>query len=250
MIQILLIEDSATDAQHIKELLNEFRETLPHDLHFFSSLGQGFAHLKQHQPDLLLLDLEFTYHNITALPYLDSLPDSVPVLIVSHLSHYQLSLAHRANIKGFIPKSKLDTDLLPALHKLLDSSPHLHPVAHTVKFPPLNPKNDFGIEFNINHIRYIDFFSRHTYHVYLTDGTVSIVRSVSLKSLVASLQKQEIDNICQISRNQLINRHYISSIKKIDHSRISVKLVNLDTEFIVGKQFETSFHSLLTEKEK
>lgn len=250
MIQILLIEDSAADAQHIKRLLNELRETLPHDLHFFSSLGQGFTYLKQHQPDLLLLDLEFTYHNITALPYIDSLPDSVPVLIVSHLSHYQLSLSHRANIKGFISKSKLDTDLLPALHKVLGASPHLRPVAHTVKFPPLNLENDFGTEFNLNHIRYIDFFSRHTYHVYLTDGTMRIIRSVPLKSFVALLQEQKIDNICQISRNQLINKHYISSIKKIDHSRISVKLVNLDTEFIVGKQFETSFHSLLMEKEK
>ena len=139
---------------------------------------------------------------------------------------------------------------MPALHKVLGASPQLRPMAHTVKFPPLNLENDFGTEFNLNHIRYIDFFNRHTYYVYLTDGTMRIIRSVPLKSFVALLHEQKIDNICQISRNQLINKHYISSIKKIDHSRISVKLVNLDTEFIVGKQFETSFHSLLMEKEK
>lgn len=86
------------------------------------------------------------------------------------------------------------------------------------------------------------------YHVYLTDGRKNEIKSVPLKEFMLLLQEQGIENLCQISRNQLINLHYISSIVKIDHSRIAVRLVNLPTEFIVGKQYEGGLLTLLAAK--
>ncbi len=248
MFQIVLIDDSAKDSQQIAQLLSSHPAHLPHELHTFSSLAAGFKHVNHASTDLLLLDLEFTYHNITALPYIELLPKSVPVIIVSHLSHFQLSLAHKENIRAFVHKSNLQTDLLPAIHRVLDTASTPRPVAHTVKFPPLNPAKDFGIEININRIRYIEFFTRNTYHVHLTDGSKSEIKSLPLKEFIQLLQEQGIQNLCQISRNQLINLHYISSIDKIDHSRIAVRLVNLPIEFIVGKQYEEGLLTLLTAK--
>lgn len=248
MFQIVLIDDSAKDTQQIAQLLSSHPAHFSHELHSFSSLAAGFKHLNHASTDLLLLDLEFTYQNITDLPYLDHIPKSIPVIIVSHLSHFQLSLAHRENIRGFVHKSKLQADLLPTILRVLDTVSTPRPIAHTVKFPPLNPAKDFGIEININRIRYIEFFTRNTYHVYLTDGRKNEIKSVPLKEFMLLLQEQGIENLCQISRNQLINLHYISSIVKIDHSRIAVRLVNLPTEFIVGKQYEGGLLTLLAAK--
>lgn len=249
MIQIVLIEDSAQDSLAISRLLDSCRAAFPHELHSFSSLAEGFSHLKQHRPDLLLLDLEFTYHNITAIPYLDLLPQSLPVIVVSHLSHFQLPLAHKANIRGFVHKSKLDSELFPAIQKVCGSADVVRPVAHHVKFPPMNPLKDLGVEINVNHIRYIDFFTRNTYHVHLTKGDMAVIKSVPLKEFTQALLDQGIDQLCRISRNQIINTHYISSIEKIDHSRFSLKLVNLPAPFIIGKQYEDSIRHLLKDTE-
>lgn len=238
MKHIVLIDDYQPDADEIQSILAKFPDDILYDFHHFLNLKKGIQYIRSHPVDLLLLDLEFTQQNVTAASFVDRIPVSIPILIVSNLSHYQKPLSLKTNVKGFINKSHLSSDLLPFVQKnlgLLDTSTDIKK-KFVFPSPNINHVSEAVI---LSKIRYIEFSNKNTYTIHLTNGRTKNIVSLPFFKICALLDKQKIDYLLPITKNQIINLNYISSISKSKNGRYKIQLVNLPkTEFHVGKAHE------------
>lgn len=246
MNKIVLIEDSNTDAFEIISILRNSDTFSSFKIKHFSTLRSGLNHLKANPVDLLLLDLEFTDENITATSLIDEIPRLIPILIISNLSHYQKPLSYKINVKGFISKSHLSHDLLPYIEKTLGTLQAPSAVPTKFLFPSPNSKY-ISESIVLNEIRYIEFSNRQIYTIYLIDGSIKIVHSLPYRDICSQLTHQNIECLCPITKNQIINMNYISSITKSENGRYQIKLVNLpDKIFNVGVKHQTNFKSFFS----
>lgn len=241
MMQFVLLEDSYQDAQIIQGFLEQLKQLLPHKLFHFDDLNNGLKHIKSQPVDLLLLDLEFTVENMTAASVIDEIPNTIPILIVSHLTHYQKPLSLKMNVKGFINKENLSTSLVPSIKRIYGLNTTNLKRPKELVFPAI--KNTHIPEaFPVRDIRYIDFQNRKEYTIYLVDGTSKTIYSVPFSALCQLIIKQKIDSLCPVNKNQIINIDYIKSVQKMDNSRLEVELVNLPRlKFHVGPKHQKPF---------
>jgi len=241
MMHFVLLEDSSEDAKYIIDILDKQQSILPHKLIHFADLRTGLQHIQNHPVNLLLLDLEFTVENMTASYIIDDIPDNIPILIVSHLTHYQKPLTLKLNVKGFISKNNLSTSLISSIKKIFGlESTSLHSTKQLV-FPASN-NIDISEAIDIRDIRYIDFCRRKVYTVHLIDGSCKTIYSVSFNELCTRISKQHISSLCPVNKNQIINIDYIKEVEKLDNSRIKVTLINLPhIEFHIGPKHQKPF---------
>lgn len=245
MMHFVLLEDSSEDAKNIIDILDKQQSFLPHKLKHFSDLRTGLQYIQNHPVDLLLLDLEFTVENMTASYIIDDIPDTIPILIVSHLNHYQKPLSLKINVKGFISKNNLSASLISSIKKIFGlESTALHSVKQFV-FPASN-NTDVSEAIDIRDIRYIEFRNRKIYTIYLIDGTTKIIHSVAFNEICTQLEKQNITTLCPVNKNQIINIDYIKEVEKLDNSRIKITLINLpQIEFRIGPKHQKPFEIFL-----
>ena len=243
MKHIVLIDDSNKDASEIKSILAKLRQDIPYEFRHFLNLQKGLQHIHSHPVDLLLLDLEFTKMNVTAAFFIDNIPPSIPVLIVSNLSHYQKPLSIKTNVKGFINKSHLSVDLLTFVQKNLGFPEKSTDIQKKFVFPSPNI-NHISEAVSLSEIRYIEFSNKHTYTIHLTNGTTKNIISLPFFRICSLLDEQNINYLLPITKNQIINLNYISSISKSPNGRYEIKLVNLpNIIFHVGKIHEEKLQS-------
>ncbi|MCZ7594609.1 MAG: GGDEF domain-containing response regulator [Hyphomicrobium sp.] len=107
--KILLIEDSASDAQLIRLLLrSEFAVTTA------SRLSRGLTHLRREQFDLVLIDLSLPDADaIDAIGQVQRTLASVPIVALSSVDDEQLALrALREGAQDWLVKAQMDRSLL------------------------------------------------------------------------------------------------------------------------------------------
>ena len=240
MKTILIIDDFKTDALKIQESLSNIQNDVKFKLKYTAKLQEGIRYLQTNMVDLILLDLEFTKENVTAASVLGKFPNELPIIIVSNLVHFQKPLNLKANVKGFIPKSELH--LLPAcvLEILIPS----HSSEHNIKTLIFPPRNQYQLAegIRIEDIRFIDFYDRNVYQIHLTNGSSKEIVSLPFKHICKLIESQNITCLQQISRNEIINTNYISSISKLTNGRIEITLVNLPSrKFYVGRKHKEQF---------
>lgn len=246
MLQFVLLEDSYQDAQIIKNSLAQLKPLLPHNLLHYADLSDGLTYIKKQPVDLLLLDLEFTVANRTAVSVIDDIPNTIPILIVSHLTHYQKPLSMKMNVKGFINKENISSSLVPSIKKIYGLEAHEHEHAKDLIFPA-SKNSHISEAVPVRDIRYIDFHNRKEYTIHLVDGTSKTIQSIPFRELCQLIVKQKIDSLCPVNKNQIINVDYIKSVKKMDNCRLEVELVNLPRlKFHVGPKHQQPFEVFST----
>lgn len=240
MMQFVLLEDSHQDAIIIQGLLEQLTQILPYKLFHYDDLNTGLKHIKHHPVDLLLLDLEFTVENMTAASVIDEIPNTIPILIVSHLTHYQKPLSLKINVKGFINKKNLSTSLVPSIKRIYGLNTSVNHSKELI-FPAI--KNSHIPEaFPVRDIRYIDFQNRKEYTIHLIDGTSKTIQSIPFSKICQLIITQRIYSLCPVNKNQIINIDYIKSVQKMDNSRLEVELINLPRlKFHVGPKHQKPF---------
>lgn len=241
MKHFVLLEDSYQDASLIQDCLADLQPSLPHTLIHFDNLHAGLNHISSNTVDLLLLDLEFTLANMTAASIIDDIPSSIPILVVSHLTHYQKPLSLKMNVKGFIHKANLSTSLVSAIKKIFDVAIAANERPREFIFPAIKSSH-IPESILVRDIRYIEFQNRKNYTVHLVDGTLKTLQSVSFNDLCKQLILQKTESLCPVNKNQIINIDYIKSVHKMENGRLEVELVNLPLlKFHVGSKHQKPF---------
>ena len=89
MISILLIEDNPRDAERVTSIL-ESNPTIKdkYSLTHMSTVEGSISYLMDNTPDLILMDLEMSDEHTTTMSILDQISSDIPVIVISHLSHY------------------------------------------------------------------------------------------------------------------------------------------------------------------
>lgn len=245
MKQIVLIEDSAIDTLEITNLLTKISEKLPYTLKHFHDLNSGFQYIASNKVDLLLLDLEFTAENRSAVSIIDDLPIELPIIIISNLSHFQKSLSSKINIQRFIFKENMNTELLPYVLKSLGISNLTESQSKEFIFPAAN-SNYISESINVNNIRYIEFRDRKIYKVYMIDGLCRTIYSLPFRDICNLLLAGGFSTLRPVTKNQIINTDHIRTISKADNGRIEITLINLpEKKFYVGNKHQKYFDIFL-----
>lgn len=241
MKYIILLEDSSADATTIHNLLSDFLDEYQYIFLHFADLYEGLHFILNHPVDLLLLDLEFTIENVTTTLLIDEIPPNIPILVVSHLAHYQKPLSLKMNVKGFLNKVNLSTSLVSYIMNILRLSPVADESKRTFLFPSPNSKH-IPQTIPIKDIRYIEFRNRQIYTVYLTNGATKTVYSVSFRRICDLLTKQNVTALQPVTKNQIININYIKTVSKKNNGKIELSLINLPRiKFQVGKKHQKPF---------
>ena len=201
MVTIVLIEDDEKDISLITEILQPLKGFLNYELKSFMKIEQGKEYIAHHNVQLVLLDLEFTLQRKTSLYLINQISPSVPIIVVSNLTHYQRQLRLRANVSpSGIPEG-----------------------------------------FSIADIRWIELSAFREYEVHLTSGQVRKVASCTFKDLVKAIKDQDAADLQPISRFQIVNTNYIAKVYLQDNSRVTITLVGCNDEFHVGKNYAKLF---------
>lgn len=244
MKTILIVDDIKADALKMKDMVLSQHDKNKFIFKYTDNLFDCFRFLQIHKVDLILLDLEFTNKNITAASFLNEFPADIPIIIVSNLVHFQKPLSLKVNVKGFVSKSQLH-DLPNIISEIFQPFPSTIQTHKVFIFPP-SKHNPFPEGIRIADIRFIDFFARSTYQIHLVDGTCKEINSVPFKTICSLLQSQNISCLQQVSRNEIINTNYISTITKLNNGRIELTLVNLpNRKFCIGRKHESNFRMFL-----
>ena len=245
MKQIVLIEDSAIDTLEITNLLTKISEKIPYSLKHFYDLDLGFQYITSNKVDLLLLDLEFTSENRSAVSIIDDLPIELPIIIISNLSHFQKSLSSKINIQRFISKENMSIDLLPYVLKSLRISNLTESQSKEFIFPAANSKY-ISESVKVNNIRYIEFRDRKIYKAYMIDGSCRTIYSLPFRDICNLLLTGGFSNLRPVTKNQIINTDHIRTISKADNGRIEITLINLpEKKFFVGNKHQKYFEIFL-----
>ena len=239
MKRILLIEDDLHDAKKVISLLSSSPYHSQLEVEHSASLKNAREYLTANVPDLVLLDLEFTDENTSSIHLLQDFLISAPVIILSHLSHYQNTLIQYVDVKTFIRKTDISIYLLPAVARILFPAQDTGP--EDVVFPPYG-STGINESVTVRAIRFIEKTGKRTYTVYRTDSTVLTISSVSFASLCNTIRKQGITLLQPVSRNEIINTSCIARIYRTEKGRIELILINLsDRVFHVGKKYSEYF---------
>ena len=240
MINILLIEDDMRDAGRIISLLNSsLAGKYDYSLLHKSGTNEALACIEESAPDLILMDLEIKNENQTTLGLLNLIPDTIPIIVISHLSHYQKPSLRHGNVLDFVPKANLDDRLADRIRQVL--SPRNASEPDSVIFPA-SARDGVNEGVPIHKISYIVLTGRGRYDIHLTTGKVLSLRSVLFRDLLRALKEQNITSLRPLSRNEIININYISKITKSPNGRLSVTVIGHDEyPFHVGAGYEKFF---------
>jgi len=120
MITILLVEDNKKDAESISALLDSslskhYAFTLIHK----SDTAEVLTYLSNSSPDLILMDLEMKEEHQTTMGIIEQIPRNIPIIVISHLSHYQKPSLRHGNVFDFVPKSKMSDRLINRILQVL-----------------------------------------------------------------------------------------------------------------------------------
>ena len=189
---------------------------------------------------LVLLDLEFTLQRKTSIYLIDQISPSIPIIVVSNLTHYQRQLCLRANVVAFIPKAKMKDLLVRSIAEILcerDGGSHrpldfLFPGATSSDIPE-------GV--TIVDIRWIELSSFREYEVHLTSGDVRKIASCAFRDLVKAIKEQDATDLQPISRYQIVNKNYFTKVHQADNKRVTISLVGCNEDFHVGKNYAQVF---------
>ena len=239
MVTIVLIEDDEKDISLITEILQPLKGFLNYELKSFMKIEQGKEYIAHHNVQLVLLDLEFTLQRKTSLYLINQISPSVPIIVVSNLTHYQRQLRLRANVVAFIPKAKMKDLLVRSIAEVLcDINETSRPADFL--FPAVSPS---GIPegFSIADFRWLELYAFREYEVHLTSGQVRKVASCTFKDLVKAIKDQDAADLQPISRFQIVNTNYIAKVYLQDNSRVTITLVGCNDEFHVGKNYAKLF---------
>ena len=239
MIELVLIEDSPEDVKTVHSLLQTLDSNAEISFRHISSLKASKHYFLSHSPDLVILDLEFTQENTTSLDMLSEALTNVPVIILSHLSHYQYSLIQQVDVKAFIRKENMSYYLIPAIQKVLFPSKSAEPLMVTFPTPKVHGVDE---SVPISAIRFLERVGKREYHLYRTDGKIVSIFSIGFADLCNSIAKQKIEKLQPVSRSVIINTSCIKDIHRQEKGRIEIHLINLPERFfIVGKKYEAHF---------
>ncbi len=245
MKEIVLIEDSPEDARAIRSVLQPLDTEDEILCSHISSLEASRHYFLTHCPDLVIMDLEFTKENTTSLSILSETLSNVPVIILSHLSHYQYSLVQQVDVKSFVRKENMAFYLLPAVREVLFPKEPAEPSLVTFPSPILRGVDE---SVPVSTIRFIEKIGRKEYAVYRTDGKVMHILSIGFAELCSSIARQNITTLQPANRSLIINISCIREIRRQGKGRIEFSLINLPGRtFLVGAKYERYFidHFLL-----
>lgn len=234
MFRILLIEDNEKDIERIRKALHSVG--FAYELTPYMKIEDGERYLREKSPELILLDLEFTLAKKTSIYLIDRISENTPIIVVSHLVHYQRQISLKKNVIGFVPKHKLEDRLVNAIKEAFVSEKKLEKPKEYV-FP--TSKGSATMAFDIEKILSIDMVRYKVYDVRLHTGeTIENVKSVSFSELCMDLKKRNITDLQPISRNQIINCNYIRDVGVEKNGRVSLWLVGRKERYSVGKNYQ------------
>ena len=162
------------------------------------------------------MDLEMKEENQTTLGIIEQVPGSIPIIVISHLSHYQKPSLRHGNVCDFVPKSNLDDRLISRILQVL--SPKNGSEPESIIFPAVM-KGEISESILIYKISYIYLVGRGRYEIHFSDGRILPLRSVLFKELLRQLKDQHIVSLQPVSRNEIVNVNHISRIKKTPAGR-------------------------------
>lgn len=244
MKHLLLLEDDRKDAEKLMAVVDasSLKEEVTIDCE--QSLEKGMTLIRQGGYDLLLLDLEFTMENRSAVALIDRISPTLPVIIVSNRAHYQVPLSSKVNVKAFINKANLERDLIGVLSSSLDAKIQKKE-PETFVFPSPNRKY-VSERVQVDAIRYLEFSNRTEYLAYLTSGKTRVIHSVPFKELCRKLEESGISPLVPVTRNQIINLNHIHNVGRKSNGRIFVEMINMPgMEIYVSKAKEKPFYRFL-----
>lgn len=244
MINIVLIEDEEKDIKHIQNVLLSLKDTIDYELFTFQDIKAGLVYIQQHSVQLILLDLEFTLTKESALFYIDQINPAIPVIVVSHLSHYQRQLQLKANVGGFVSKGYLEDQLVRSIIEVLSSKKIVQRPSSFV-FP--GARGLAGRAFDLSEILFVKVYVYEEYMVHRPNGTEVKVASLPFTELCKRIKSDGIVELQPISRNKIINTNYISEALLDRSGRVMISLLGYPEPFKVGPTYQKKFRMWYTE---
>src|ERR1022692_1919794 len=117
MARVLVVEDSRTQAEQIRLML----EDVPHVVDLAAHGQAALEQLRKAPPDVVLTDLEMPVMN--GLELVEAIRRDFPwvpvILMTAHGSEEIASLAMRKGAASYVPKAYLD-DIIPTLARILE----------------------------------------------------------------------------------------------------------------------------------
>ena len=243
MINIVLIEDEEKDIRFIQDVLLPLKNTIDYELISFQDIKTGLVYIQQHSVQLILLDLEFTLTNESAIFYIDQINPLIPIIIVSHLSHYQRQLQLKANVVGFVSKGYLADQLVRSIIEILSSKKIVHRPTSFV-FP--GRKGLAGRSFDLSEILFVKVYVYEEYIIHKPDAKEIKVASHPFSELCRKIETDGIVELQPISRNTIINTNYISDVSIDRSGRVLISLLGYSEPMKVGPTYQKKFKSWYT----
>ena len=239
MITIVQIDDEQKDIDRVATALQPLKCYLEYQLISFLSLESGLSYIRQNSVQLVLLDLEFTIGNKSAIFAIDRMDPSIPIIVVSHLSHYQRQLQLKVNVAGFVPKALIEDQLARAVMEVFSSKKLVsRPTQFT--FPPARG-GGIGQTFDLEESLYFKVHSFQEYDIFLANGQKTRRASLSFAELCKRIEDEKNTILQPISRNTIININYIAEVTVLRNGRVTVLLIGRSEELHVGKHYQMRF---------
>lgn len=248
MKRIVILDDSTDDLRLMEKEIHKIG-----DYDFSISTVSSVEELLEtdlDQTDLLLLDIEMRDQKITTLPLLDHLPKTLPVILVSNLSHYQRMTSHEITVKAFVPKDMLDPMLRESIIAVFSAKQKDRVYEEVFAFPAysgfLSGIEKSSARHYVREIRYVDIEGRNRYKLHLTNGKTEYISSAPFHFVCDELKKQRISSLRPVSVGKLINARYIATINKQYNGRYVISLVGDDNlQFNLSQKYESWYKDLL-----
>ena len=142
MTNILIVDDHPIFRMGMRELLNQEED--------FSvcavaeNIGQARKALKEHQPDLAIIDISLSEENgLDLVKEIAAGPCRLPVLVLSlHDESVWAERAIRAGARGYVMKKEASESVISAIRNILDGRIHVSSdmMAHLLDKFQVNPK--------------------------------------------------------------------------------------------------------------
>ncbi len=242
MKKILLIEDDPNDVKKVESILNEMQVRLPNSLMILNHSKDVIPYLDKNTPDLILMDLEIQSESTTTLPLLEKIASSIPIIVTSHLNHYQKPSLRHINVIDFVSKQRLEDQLEDSILRAFRARKNGSAEMFTF---PVRSVHEIEEKLLVYNIAYIELDQRDHYRVHMVDHTVLPVHSVSFRKLLHAFRDQNILSLQPVSRNEIINVNNIEKIYKNSSGRIELELIGFpERVFRPGRQWASAFQDL------
>jgi len=111
--RILLVEDNAGDARLVQEMLDD-SGAMRYRIERSSSLEAACEHLREHSPDIVLLDLGLPDScGLQTVAKIQAAAPDVPILVLSGVEDEDLVLgALKTNVRDYVVKGQVTPELL------------------------------------------------------------------------------------------------------------------------------------------